>query len=50
MAVARLVQEARTNRSEFEQYVDRPAKYYTPGIAGAAALVAFGPPSLGLGT
>lgn len=48
--VARLIQEARTNRSAFEQYVDRLAKYYTPVVAGAATLVAFGPPLLGLGT
>jgi Cd2+/Zn2+-exporting ATPase len=39
-----LMQEAQANGTEFEQYVDRLAAYYTPAIGGLALLVATVPP------
>ena len=42
--IVRMVEDARSNRTEREQFVDRFAGYYTPVVVGFAALIAVVPP------
>jgi Cd2+/Zn2+-exporting ATPase len=46
--IARLVEEAQRQKAPVERFVDQFARYYTPTVVGAAALVALLPPLLGL--
>lgn len=44
--VIHLVQEAHAGRAPTEQWVEKFARYYTPGMMGLALLIATGPPLL----
>ena len=46
--IARLVEEAQRDKAPVQRLVDRFARFYTPAVVGAAALVAGLPPLLGL--
>ncbi|HEC63002.1 MAG TPA: cadmium-translocating P-type ATPase [Candidatus Acetothermia bacterium] len=46
--IARLVEEAQRDKAPVQRLVDRFARFYTPAVVGAAALVAALPPLLGL--
>ena len=45
--IARMVEAASAEKSPTVRAIDRFARYYTPGVATLAALVAFLPPALG---
>jgi len=42
--IVETVEDAQSNRTEREQFVDRFASYYTPVVVGFAVLIAFVPP------
>ncbi len=42
--IVRMVEDAQSNKTEREQFVDRFASYYTPVVVGFAVLVTVGPP------
>jgi Cd2+/Zn2+-exporting ATPase len=44
--MVRLVQQAQAQQAPVQRFIDRFARYYTPAVAGAAALVALVPPLL----
>ncbi|MCK1618899.1 cadmium-translocating P-type ATPase [Bradyrhizobium sp. 159] len=44
--VVRLVEEAQESKAPTERFIDRFARYYTPGVVVVAALVAVAPPLL----
>ncbi len=48
--IMRLVEAAQAERAPAQRFIDRFARVYTPIVVGLAALVAFLPPLLGLGT
>jgi Cd2+/Zn2+-exporting ATPase len=44
--MVRLVQQAQAQQAPVQRFIDRFARYYTPAVAGVAALVAIVPPLL----
>ena len=42
--IVQMVEDAQSNKTEREQFVDRFAGYYTPVVVGIAVLIAFVPP------
>ena len=44
--IIELVEDAETGQTDYEQYVDRFAGYYTPTVVVLAILVAIGPPAI----
>lgn len=47
--IIKMVEEAEQQRAPSQRFVDRFARYYTPAILGAAAMVAVFPPLSGIG-
>ena len=47
--IVSFVEEARAKKTEIQNFTERFAKYYVPGVFAAAVAIAFIPPVLGLG-